>query len=45
MTYEECAIKFEKYEKLLYYFMFFVTVCSSFTGSKCMLQKLEDPIK
>ena len=31
--------------KNYYNFMFFSTVCSSFTESKCMLQKLEDPIK
>ena len=26
-----------------YDFMFFGTVCSSFQGFKCMIQKLEDP--
>ena len=31
--------------KSYYDFMFFSTVCSSFKGFKCVIQKLEDPNK
>ena len=45
MTQDAMFVKVWINMKNYYYFMFFSTVCSSFKGFKCVIQKLEDPKK
>ena len=43
MTQDAMLVKVRINMKSYYDFMFFSTVCSSFKGFKCVIQKLEDP--